>query len=190
LVIPPDQLADCMVSDLEGRRVRLGDEWRDRPAVVVWLRHFGCIFCKQQAAGFLAHQSEIEGAGARLVFVGNGEVRWARAFEAEHCPGCRILTDPGLTSYRAIGARRGWRTGVRPRVIAAGLSAFRQGFRQTAVRGVADQQGGVFVLFPGDRVAYAYLSGSAGDHPPIADVIAALRATPARAAAGGGARQP
>jgi hypothetical protein len=31
-------------------------------------------------------------------------------------------------------------------------------------------------MLPGDRVAYAYVSGSAGDHPPIDAVLDALRA--------------
>jgi hypothetical protein len=178
----PSGLADCRVTDLSGETVRLGDEWRDRPAVVVWLRHYGCILCREQAAGFRARRPEIEALGARLVLVGNGESRVAREFEARHCPGCRVLSDPSLASYRAIGARRAWRSTLGPPAIRAGIRAFRRGFRQGAVRGIADQQGGVYVLLPGDRVAYAYLSGSAGDHPPTDDVLLALRA------AGGGAR--
>jgi hypothetical protein len=34
-------LADCEVNDLEGRPVRLGDLWRDGPAVLIFLRHYG-----------------------------------------------------------------------------------------------------------------------------------------------------
>jgi hypothetical protein len=36
-----DALADIVLPDQEGHEVRLGDLWRDRPAVVVWLRHYG-----------------------------------------------------------------------------------------------------------------------------------------------------
>ena len=35
------QLADLQVKDAEGRDLRLGDLWRDRPAVLVFLRHYG-----------------------------------------------------------------------------------------------------------------------------------------------------
>lgn len=35
------ELADSIVKDLEGRDVRLGDFWRDQPAVLVFVRHFG-----------------------------------------------------------------------------------------------------------------------------------------------------
>jgi hypothetical protein len=172
----PSGLAGCRVIALSGEVVRLGDEWREHPAVVVWLRHFGCLLCKEQAAAFRGRRQEIEALGARLVFVGNGELTWAREFEGGDCRGCRVLTDPGLDSYRAIGARHGWRSTIRPASMAAAIRAFRLGFRQSGVRGVPDQQGGVYVMLPGDRAAYAYVSGSAGDHPPMEDVLAALRA--------------
>ena len=36
-----DALADIVLPDHEGNDVRLGDLWRDRPVVLVWLRHYG-----------------------------------------------------------------------------------------------------------------------------------------------------
>jgi hypothetical protein len=36
-----DGLADIVLPDYEGSDVRLGDLWRDGPAVLVWLRHYG-----------------------------------------------------------------------------------------------------------------------------------------------------
>ena len=35
------ELADVVVKDVEGRDLRLGDIWRDKPAVVVFVRHYG-----------------------------------------------------------------------------------------------------------------------------------------------------
>jgi hypothetical protein len=37
----PDDLAALTVLDMEGRPVPLGSLWADRPAVLVFLRHFG-----------------------------------------------------------------------------------------------------------------------------------------------------
>lgn len=34
-------LADATVLSLQGEVVRVGTMWRDRAAVVVWLRHYG-----------------------------------------------------------------------------------------------------------------------------------------------------
>ena len=36
-----DALDGITLPDHEGREVRLGELWRDRPAVIVWLRHYG-----------------------------------------------------------------------------------------------------------------------------------------------------
>ena len=35
------ELAEIRLRDPDGREVRLGDLWRERPAVLVWLRHYG-----------------------------------------------------------------------------------------------------------------------------------------------------
>jgi hypothetical protein len=34
-------LADITLRERDGAEVRLGDFWRDRSAVLVWLRHYG-----------------------------------------------------------------------------------------------------------------------------------------------------
>jgi hypothetical protein len=34
-------LADVVLQDADGHDVRLGDFWRERPAVLVFLRHYG-----------------------------------------------------------------------------------------------------------------------------------------------------
>jgi hypothetical protein len=36
-----DALAEIELPDHEGKPVTLGDLWRDRPAALVWLRHYG-----------------------------------------------------------------------------------------------------------------------------------------------------
>jgi hypothetical protein len=36
-----DDLGQVSVLDLDGNEVKLGELWRDRPAVLVWLRHYG-----------------------------------------------------------------------------------------------------------------------------------------------------
>jgi hypothetical protein len=36
-----DVLADLVLLDHDGREVRLGDLWSERPVALVWLRHYG-----------------------------------------------------------------------------------------------------------------------------------------------------
>ena len=44
LTRPPDRadaLADLVLQDADGKDVRLGDLWSERPVVLAWLRHYG-----------------------------------------------------------------------------------------------------------------------------------------------------
>jgi len=36
-----DALADVVLPDHDEREIRLGDLWAERPAALVWLRHYG-----------------------------------------------------------------------------------------------------------------------------------------------------
>lgn len=36
-----DALGEIVLPDHDGNDVRLGDLWRERPVVLVWLRHYG-----------------------------------------------------------------------------------------------------------------------------------------------------
>ena len=176
------RLAATNVLDTEGGTVRLGSLWDDRVAVVVWLRHFGCLFCRQQVAELRPHEGDFEARGARLVFIGNGSPTEARTFRDEWCAGCTLLTDPHLRSYREIGARSGVASTLGPRAWVAGIRAFAGGARQTMVKGAPFQQGGVLVVAPGDDVLYSYLSKAAGDHPAVEAVLAAVPARTVAAA--------
>jgi hypothetical protein len=49
-MIDADRLSAATVLDPDGTSVRLGSLSEDQPAVVVRLRHFGCIFCSGHGA--------------------------------------------------------------------------------------------------------------------------------------------
>ena len=169
------------VLDPDGEEVRLGSQWRERPAVIVWLRHFGCLFCREQVRAFRAVLPEIERRGARLVFVGNGGLHHLQQFVSEEHITVPAFTDPALRTYRAIGAQSGVLRTLGPQSLRASLRALRTGVRQGAVQGRPFQQGGVLVVLPGDRIVFTHLSRTAGDHPAVDAVLRSLPA-PQRAA--------
>ena len=68
------RVGDLPVLRPDGERVRLGDVWATQPAVIALLRHFGCIFCKDQAAALRAIVPEVHALGAELVMLGSGAV--------------------------------------------------------------------------------------------------------------------
>jgi peroxiredoxin len=167
-------LAATNVLDSDGRTVRLGDLWRERAVVLVFVRHFGCIFCKQQVAELKGVVEQIEARGAELVVLGNGSVEDARRFGREQGIGFRLLTDPTGQSYRQAGMRHGLATVVGPGVLGRGLVAWARGFRQSEVLGDPLQQGGVLVIAAGGHEVFRYVSRRAGDHPSTTQLLAVL----------------
>jgi len=122
-------------------------------------------------------KNQIEAAGARLVFIGNGDPAHARNFKERWVPDCEVLTDPSTASYALLGARRGAWAVWSPRLWPAGLRAIRGGFRQSRTQGHAYLLGGVAILDSGGVVRWRYLSRFAGDHPEPRKIVAALESS-------------
>lgn len=119
-------------------------------------------------------EPQVRGKAASLVVVGNGSVAQAKQFYREMDLHFTLLTDPEGQSYATAGFRRGLTSTFNLRVLGNGLQAFRQGYRQTSVQGDPVQQGGAFVIGRGGELRYQFVSQQAGDHPALADLLAAL----------------
>lgn len=117
----------------------------------------------------------IREAGAELVIVGNGSAEFARAFRDDLALDAPLYTDPTRRTYALAGFKRGVLATFSARGVAHAARALRKGFRQTATRGDALQQGGVLVVDRGGRVLYAHRDNEAGDLAPNEEILAALR---------------
>lgn len=132
------------------------------------------MFCKEQVAQLRRETDVIHARGAGLAIVGNGDRRSAQGFVRSTGLTTPLYVDTSLATYRALGLRRDVGATLNPAALTNAWRALRAGFRQTSVQGDPWQMGGVLVVVPGGRVVYRYLSSAAGDHPPVADVLAAL----------------
>ncbi len=118
--------------------------------------------------------SEFEERGIHLVVIGNGHPEHAKAFREDEQIPFTLWVDPELRAYRTAGLRRGMLKTVGPRSIAHAWRAMRRGFRQTTVQGDPWQLGGAFVITQAGEVVYRQVSGEAGDHAPLDEVLAAI----------------
>jgi peroxiredoxin len=178
-------LEDVVLSDPDGRTIRLGDLWSERPAVLVFVRHFGCVFCRQMAVEIHRARHDFEEADVELVVIGHGSPAQAADFRRQQNVDLPLLVDPERRVYELAGAKVATLPElIGPRQILRGLKAtivsrLRQGsiaVHQGRIVGHAAQLGGVLVIAPDGSVRYAYLSEESGDNPPAREVLAAARA--------------
>lgn len=175
----PDRLASCTVLDRGGGPVPVSSLWEAGPALLVFLRHFGCIGCSEQVAGLAPRLTELAALGIRTVFIGNGEPRFIEHFIERFALSERkveIYTNPDLAAYRAAGLRRSaWAT-IGPRGIWDALRAFGQGHVNRLGEGDNFQQGGAILIDRDGTVAWHHSSRSLGGHAPAVEIVdAAMR---------------
>ena len=123
-------------------------------------------------------REDFAAAGARLVIVGQGTPKHAAHFRDQFdLDGLEILVDPDRAAYRAAGAKVGSVTELLgPRSVLKGIrTAATERMVQGPTQGSAAQLGGVLVIAPGGDVAWARMAENAGDNPPNADVLAAVK---------------
>jgi peroxiredoxin len=167
-------LAGTELLDEAGVGVPASQLWAKEPAVLVFVRHFGCMFCREQTAQLQPHESEITDAGARLIVVGNGQPRFVADFRRTTGFEGLLYTDPTRAAYRACAFNRGVGATVNPTTAKNAVRAMRAGFRQGRTQGDPWQQGGVVAIAPGDEVLWIERVRRAGDTVDLDAVLAPL----------------
>jgi peroxiredoxin len=179
------ELRDVVVYDQHGTAVQLGELWRFQPAVLVFLRHYGCVFCRAHAVELHRARDRFQTAGARLAAIGMGTPEQAVEFRRAQSIHLPVYSDPEARAYEAAGAKQATMSELfHPRVVARGLAhTIRSRLRQGAIAvhqgRIVDnpaQLGGVLVVAPDDSVRYAHMSEDASDVPPVEEVLAAVQA--------------
>ena len=120
-------------------------------------------------------ENEITERGAKLVAIGTGDARYARAFIADEDIDFVVLLDEEGEAARAASVKRGRLMDlVGPRTSAGAAKAVAAGKRQHRTGKRGTQLGATFVIGPGDRVRYEHLDSDVSDHAPIDEVLSAL----------------
>jgi peroxiredoxin len=92
-----------------GAVVSLDTLWSDRPALLLFWRHFGCSCGRDRAARLRAELGDYTSAGARVVLIGQAErERTLWYADANGIPAdVPLICDPDETAYRAYGLLEG-----------------------------------------------------------------------------------
>ncbi len=144
----------------------LADLSREGTVMLVFLRHFGCAFCREAAADLALARPRIEASGIRLVAVHMGAeadaIRFFRHYGLDDLP---HVSDPSSMLYRSFRLQRGRLDQLfGPRVVRRGWQAARAGHRLGNLAGDVFQMPGIFLVRDGQLVG-EYRHRTAADRP-------------------------
>ncbi len=87
-----------------------------------------------------------------------------------------LYVDTALSAYKAFELHRGLLATLSPSGLFSMMKAkSKYGLEVGSVEGDSTQQGGTFIIGPGDVVQYSYANNNPGDHAPMDAVLAALK---------------
>jgi peroxiredoxin len=119
-----------------------------QPALLVFLRHFGCTFCREAVCEIEKIRPNIESLGTNLAFVHlSNEDRARKFFAPHHFEDIPRFADPDGRLYEAFGlVRAQWHQYLNPRSIMRMFSAWSRGHMAGAPDGDVERMPGVFLI--------------------------------------------
>jgi AhpC/TSA family len=141
---------------LTGYRAQTGETLRElttgRPVLLVFLRHFGCTFCREAVNEISKKRATLESGGTRLAFVHLGTEEKANAFFTPYgLQDAPRFADPDGKLYEAFGlARAEWRQYLNQESILRMLVAWLNGNFVGLPAGDVQRMPGAFLVKDGE----------------------------------------
>lgn len=139
-----------------------------RPVMLVFLRHFGCTFCREAMHDIATQRRQIESQGVSIVIVHMLEdedlaYEQLKKYGLEDLP---TISDPEKMLYKKFQLRQGTFTQL------AGLKVWLRGFKKGLIEGLGIgplmgdpfQMPGIFLIYQG-RVVKQFIHQSVADRP-------------------------
>ncbi|HWR53095.1 MAG TPA: SelL-related redox protein [Bryobacteraceae bacterium] len=168
----PGRAALAIVRTPEGES--LADLSDRGPALLVFVRHAGCCFCREAISDLAAARPRLEAAGICTVIVHrSSDQGMRRILERYKIRNVALVRDSGGRLYRAFGLRRGTSAQiVGPALWGRGIqAALLEGHGVAAPESDPWQMPGVFLVHRG-RILSRFYHRSSADRPDYAAVCA------------------
>ena len=108
--LPPqvgDPAPNLELQDSSGKLVNLRDFWSDRPALLMFWRHYGCGCGLDRAKRLQKEYDDYITAEANVVVIGQGETERTTVYAQKYNIPCPMLCDPTYQTYEAYGLLEG-----------------------------------------------------------------------------------
>lgn len=163
------ELLDLSLEGINLKGGTLRDEL-DAPTLIVFLRHFGCIFCREQITD-LRNITANDPTYPPVLFVYQGSVEQGHEFFGKLWADARAVADMPKRLYDGFGvARGGMKEMFGPDVWACGVKAFVQKGHFIGWKVGDPWTMPTSFLVDGERVLWMYEGEHAGDHPDFANI--------------------
>lgn len=165
------ELLDAPVFGINLKADTLGGNLSPDGTLFVFLRHFGCIFCREMVAD-LRRQASEEGEKGSILFFYQGTVPAGREFFSQHWPAARAIADEPLRFYRGFGIpKASIREMLSPAIWRRGMETFSKGHRPGTFQGSVRQMPGLMIVRD-EHVVWRHDFEHAGDNPDFGSIPA------------------
>jgi hypothetical protein len=176
----PDELLARFVRGVNLMPGTLRDQLGSAPTLLVFLRHFGCPFCKQTIADLRDVSQRVAGYPPVLFFY-QGTQNEGRAFLRRYWPEARAVADADGVFYDGMGVGHGglaqmFHPGVLPALARAAANGHLGG---DDAGGDSRRMPGLFVTRAGE-IVWSHRARHQADHPAFARIprLAGLSTSP------------
>jgi peroxiredoxin len=99
---------DMQLRDVAGESVHLREFWQERPALLLFWRHYGCSCGMERAQRLHNEYADYRQAGANVVVIGQGEPERSAEYARKRNIPCPVLCDPTYHVYEAYDLLEGF----------------------------------------------------------------------------------
>ncbi|MFK7898159.1 MAG: SelL-related redox protein [Myxococcota bacterium] len=147
----------------------LRDQIGEEITLLVFLRHFGCMFCRE-TVGDLRDAVRDRSDFPSVLFFFQGSSTEGRAFLRRDWPDARAVSDPDLEFYELFDIRQAsFLEALGPSVLAARGRARKKGHENGPRSGDIWRMPGVFAV-GGDEILWSHDPAHAADHPVFSEI--------------------
>jgi peroxiredoxin len=168
----------AQLHDSAGAQIALEHCWSERPALIFFLRHFGCALCREHLQRIRDAYPAIRARGGGAVVVAFAEPHGAARFGQMNKLPFPILADPTRQAYHAFGLDDGHIAEAfdPAALLRQAAQALRGNIPYVTSLTSAGQRGGVFIVDRSGIVRFAHIATPIYNYPAIERYIAVFDA--------------
>ena len=162
-----DDIMQSRIQTSQGDEVTLTEVISDQAALIVFIRHFGCIGCSENITLLAQRFDELTRLNIKIVVIGCGPYQFIESFKQRHNllhSEAAFLTDQSLEIQKKAGLKYSLWSGFKPKALFEMGRAYVNGHVSDVIQGDIKQQAGAIFINASGQVKLFHRSESLGDH--------------------------